>query len=193
MPETITKQDVQGADQLFSPMCGLPVIIDFSDPANAYALSASLRYNNGVVNVECEPGFKWDGASIPVLVPLVPWFVTLLLMQFWPSANVLAVTAVFVAYTIRLLPYMQKMGLHARAGVVHDKLYRAQIRGVSRAVCDAILLEIMAFDRVPLDVRWLIYLSVRWWGWIPWRRNRKATAARAEAARDVEVVTNGHS
>ena len=191
MPEpVVTKEQVQGAPHHFTPASGLPVVIDFADRVNPYELSQEVVYDNGIVRVLLEKGFKWDGASIPIWIPLVPWVLTVAVLQVWSNQWVLAVTAALVVYAIRLLPYMQKMGLHSRACCVHDKLCRAQ--KVSRVVADSIMLEIMEQDGVPWDVRWIIYGRVRNFGWIAWIKNRRALRAKnnaaMEAAKDVKVT-----
>lgn len=187
MPESVQQQvqTVKEALQYFTPAGGLPVTIDFSDAENPYQLAQEVIYDNGIVRVTLEQGFRWDGASIPVWIPIVPWVLTVAVMQFWAGPILWAATALLVAYTLRLLPYMQKMGLHARAMCIHDKLYRAQ--KVARVVADAIAETIMEYDGVPVDVRWIIYRRLRQFGWIAWRKNRRALAAKAEAARAVEV------
>jgi hypothetical protein len=177
-------EDVKAASDLFTPSCVLPVAINFGD-ADPYELSQEVTYTNGSVRVVLEQGFKWDGASIPAWLPVVPWIATLLAMHLFPSPWLLVVTALLVLYTIRLLPYMQKMGIHARAACVHDQLYRAQKD--ARVVCDAIMESIMETDRVPIDVRWLIHRRVRHWGWIAWNKNRRALRAKVAAAQQVEV------
>jgi hypothetical protein len=180
-------EDVKAATDLFTPARILPVAIDyFTDAANPYELSQDVTYDNGVVKVLLEKGFKWDGASIPAWLPVVPWVVTLLAMHFYQTPWLWIATAIFVLYTIRLLPYMQKMGLHARAACVHDKLYRAQ--KVARVVADAIMDSVMESDGVPRDVRWIIYGRIRHFGWLAWRRNHLALRAKAAAAQQVQVV-----
>lgn len=164
----------------FTPAKYLPVMIDFfTDSANPYGLSEVVVYDNGIVRVILEKGFKWDGASIPVWLPVAPWLATMLAMHLWPetwqAAWLLIVTVVLVLYTLRLLPYMQKMGLHARAMCVHDRLYRAQ--QITRLECDAIMASILESDGVPWDVRTLIYRRVRNFGWIAWMKNKAALAA----------------
>lgn len=178
-------QQVKESADRFTPARYLPVNIDFTNP-DPYELSQEVVYKNAIVTVVLERGFKWDGASIPVTLPIIPWLATLGLFLIFDSPWVLAVTAVLVLYVRRLLPYMQKMGIHARAMCVHDKLYRAQV--VDRVVADAIMESILESDQVPLDVRWLIYNKVRQFGWIAWRNNRRALGVKAEAAQDVEVT-----
>jgi hypothetical protein len=178
--------DVKAAEDLFFPARVLPVAIDYlTDAANPYELAQEVIYDNGIVRVILEKGFKWDGASIPPWLPVVPWVTTMVAMHLWPGVWVLVVAGVLVIYTLRLLPYMQKMGLHSRAMCVHDKLYRAQ--KVARVVADAIMESIMQSDGVPLDVRWMIYGRVRNFGWIAWRKNKRALRAKADAAKSVEV------
>jgi hypothetical protein len=189
MPEpTIVQQqvqDVQAANDRFTPARVLPVFIDFTshDP---YELAQEVTYDNGIVKVTLEKGFKWDGASIPVSLPLIPWILTIILFLLWDSPWVLVATMVIALYVLRLLPYMQKMGRHSRGACVHDKLYEAQV--VARVVADAIFESIMESDGVPWDVRWLIYNKVRQFGWWAWRQNRRALSAKAEAAKSVEVT-----
>lgn len=62
-------------------------------------------------------------------------------------------------------------GRWAQASVVHDVLYRFQLR--NRAQADAIFLEAMAVARVPAHRRWIFYLSLRLFGGIAWRQNAR--------------------
>ena len=147
----------------FTPPHRLPVYIDVADRLNPYSLSETVTYEDNVVRVMCERGFQWDGASIPYWWPTMPWLVTLSAVYLWPGPITVVLSVLLLAYTARLLPYMQRIGRHARAGCVHDKLYRSRM--VSRVIADAILMTIMEMDLVPLDVRWQIYLNVRVFGW----------------------------
>jgi len=168
----------------FVPAKYLPVHIDPANAANPYSLSQTLRYSDGVVNVRCEQGFQWDGASIPYWWPVAPWLLTLLLHHLWcPPWLAWLVSLALVLYTLRLLPWMQRMGRHARAACVHDSLYRTQ--AVARVIADAIFLQIMVLDRVPIDIRWQIYLNVRLFGWTAF--NRKA-AAPTDGATSAELL-----
>ena len=187
-PKEVVQQrieDVKAATDLFNPPHILPVAINFRD-ADPYELAQQVVYTNGSVNVVLQRGFKWDGASIPAWLPVVPWIASMVGAHFYPSPWWWVGTAFLVLYTIRLLPFMQKMGKHARAACVHDQLYRAQKD--ARVVCDAIMDSIMETDQVPLDVRFLIHRRVRHWGWIAWRRNRRALRAKATAEQHVEVT-----
>jgi len=188
MSEPTVREQVTAAmdaEHAFIPAHGLPVTIDFDDAENPYELSQVVIYDNGIVRVSCERGFRWDGASIPSWWPVAPWVLTLIGLHFWNGWILWVITAVLVAYTLRLLPYMQQMGRHARAAVVHDKLYRAQ--KTDRLIADAIMLSIMEYDKVPFDVRWLIYSRLRRFGWLAWRRNKRSASVRTEAANSVRI------
>lgn len=158
----------------FTPARYLPVRIDPANAANPYAIAETVRYHDGVVNVEIEQGFQWDGASIPYWWPCIPWLVTTGLHYHTPSLMAWLVTVLLVLYTLRLLPWMQHMGRHARAACVHDWLYRT--KQVSRPIADAIFLEIMRMDRVPIDIRWQIYANVRLFGWTAYNKAAVRTA-----------------
>lgn len=168
----------------FYPTDFLPVRIYPGNPENPYELARKVNYNNGIVNVWCDEEFVWDGASIPALWVLLPWLVTLGLhdaaaMDCIPSWCVWLATAMLLAVTIRIAPYLQKMGRHARGACFHDKLYR--MGEVSRAIADAIFLEMMRYDGVPWEARWLIYLNVRLFGWKPYRHWAAVRTANAES------------
>jgi len=152
----------------FVPTWYLPVRIDPANTENPYSLSANVSYNDGVVSVKMPTGFAFDGASIPYWWPCMPWLATLYMHQTYQAWWTWCVTLVLLLYTLRLLPWMQRMGRHARAACVHDQLYRT--KSTSRAIADAIFLEIMRRDSVPLDIRWQIYLPVRWFGWRAYSR-----------------------
>lgn len=57
---------------------------------------------------------------------------------------------------------------HAPA-VIHDFLYRTRM--VSRAVADAVLAEAMAAVGEPAWRQGLMWLAVRLFGWLAWRRS----------------------
>lgn len=170
----------------FVPAKYLPVNIDPAD-ANPYSLAASVLYANGIVTVKCEKGFQWDGASINSLWVLLPWIGTTVLhhlaaMGCIPSWSAWLITLVLVILTIRIAPYLQKMGTHARAACFHDRMYR--LGEVDRAIADAIFMEIMRKDNVRWEARWIIYLSVRCFGWIPYRHWAAVRMANANSEGD---------
>lgn len=165
----------------FVPAQYLPVRIDPANRENPYSLAQDVFYGDGVVSVQMRKGFAWDGASIPYWWPLIPWLLTLGLHEWRPGWLAWLITTALLAYTLRLLPWMQKMGRHARAACVHDELYRT--RQTARAIADAIFLEIMRLDQVPIDIRYQIYLNVRLFGWTAYsRRSAPAPAAAAPTA-----------
>lgn len=171
----------------FDPADYLAVRIYPSNVENPYSLAESATYDSGVVNVTCEDGFEWDGASIPALWVLAPWLATLLLhhlatMGCIRSWCVWLVTIAMLIVTVRIAPYLQKMGRHVRAGCFHDRMYR--LGKVSRVIADAIFLEMMRYDGVPMEARWLIYLNVRLFGWKPYRH---WAAVRTESAKSEEI------
>ena len=59
-------------------------------------------------------------------------------------------------------------GRYDDAAVIHDWIYRTHIH--TRATADATLLLGMKIKRVPFIERWTIYLAVRAFGWLCWRR-----------------------
>lgn len=179
MPDTLAavRRDV------FTPADYVPIALDVANTENPYSLYHPLIYDDGTIRVECEAGFAWDGASIPYWWPIAPWVVTLASNYLWPGPISLVVTILLLAYTARLLPYMQRIGRHARAACVHDKLYRSQ--RVKRVIADALLLAIMEMDLVPFDVRWQIYMNVRLFGWMAY--NRHPPTVQLAAARSVTV------
>lgn len=168
----------------FTPSDYVAVNISVTDRENPYSLAHPLVYHNDVVSVLCEAGFQWDGASIPYWWPLLPWLITLLLVWLAPGVLTASVAALLLLYTQRLLPWMQHIGPHVRAACVHDKLYRSRL--VARVVADAILLNILEVDGVPVDIRYHIYGYVRLLGWLAWRSHTEET--RLIAVRGVRVV-----
>lgn len=157
----------------FEPDTGLEVLIDFRRQGDPYELAEEVRYSNSTsedgVHLRAPKGFQWDGASIPTWTPVVPWVVSLLLIHYWPGWGSIAISAALILYTLRLLPYLQKMGLHARGCCFHDVMYRLQV--VSRIVADAIMESIHEHDNVPIDIRKILYAIVRMTGWWAWRKN----------------------
>ena len=66
--------------------------------------------------------------------------------------------------------FLPRWGKYGNAAVIHDYLYWEQSR--SRKEADDILLESMAVQEVGLIKRYLIYWSVRLWGWWSWWENQ---------------------
>lgn len=62
-------------------------------------------------------------------------------------------------------------GIYTQGAVLHDFLYNTKI--FPRKECDKIFLEAMKVLKVPKGTRTLMYLAVRWFGWIPWDQKRK--------------------
>lgn len=180
---------------LFRPPHGLPVLIDFENKSDPYQLADDVFYENTVVRVPLPRRFQWDGCSIPSWVALLPWILWLVVVRWvLPSIPLIATHSSLVSwllligeicYSLRLLPYMQKMGRHCRAAAVHDWLYRTQ--PVERVVADAIMLSIMGYDRVPWDARMIIYLQLRLLGWTAWRRNARSIASATKAIKASEI------
>lgn len=63
-------------------------------------------------------------------------------------------------------------GLHTKAAVVHDYLYRTH--KVSRKDADGIFRRIMRENEVGGIRRWTMYTAVRVFGWIGWNKHDKA-------------------
>lgn len=173
----------------FVPAKYLPVHIDPANRANPYSLATAVLYDDGIVTVKCEKGFQWDGASIPALWMLAPWMFTLILhrlatMGYAPSWFAWLTTLALLVVTVRIAPYLQKMGRHVRAGCFHDRMYR--LGEVRRTIADAIFLEMMRYDGVPLEARWLIYINVRLCGWRPYRRWAAARAASVQRSDEIK-------
>lgn len=167
----------------FWPNRGLPVWIDVRNKRNPYQLAESVGYTNPLVKLSMPKNFSWDGASIPTWLPAL--FAQLLCLLVWWKPWGIWAAPLAIAYAVRLLPYMQVIGIHVRAACAHDMIYRTQPVGVSRAMADAIFLWLMEFDGVPWDARTIIYLNVRAFGGRSWRKNAEFIAAskRVEAAK----------
>jgi len=63
------------------------------------------------------------------------------------------------------------------AAIAHDALYRGEI--VGRADADAAFLRMMEIGGIRRRKRRLIWLGVRLFGWITWRRHTSVTVAEA--------------
>ncbi len=63
-------------------------------------------------------------------------------------------------------------GVTLLPATVHDWLYA--VRGCDRSEADSIFLDLLLATPYPRWKTWLIYLGVRLFGWIPWRRNARA-------------------
>jgi hypothetical protein len=62
-------------------------------------------------------------------------------------------------------------GKYTEAAVIHDWLYRTHL--FSRAMCDALFLEMMNALRTDWHTRTIIYLAVRLFGGFAWRDERR--------------------
>lgn len=66
---------------------------------------------------------------------------------------------------------VNKWGKHGNAAVVHDYLYQSQT--CSRKKSDKIFLEAMLFSDVNIVLAYLMYWSVRLFGWKTWNKFKK--------------------
>lgn len=57
-----------------------------------------------------------------------------------------------------------------RAAIIHDYLYKTKVK---RFWCDVVFLEVMKESGCPFFKRWLYFLAVRCFGWIPRNLNKK--------------------
>ena len=64
-----------------------------------------------------------------------------------------------------------KIGLHRRAAVIHDRLYDTGF--YSKKVADLIFLFAMKDDNVNIIKRRLMYIAVKYFGMLSWRKHRK--------------------
>jgi len=62
-------------------------------------------------------------------------------------------------------------GQYTQAAVLHDYLYHSRI--YKRKKSDLIFLEAMKVLEVPFWKRRIIFRAVRWFGWIPWKKNQR--------------------
>ncbi len=80
-----------------------------------------------------------------------------------------------------LTAFIHPIGRHGKAAILHDWLYRwpewpkiwerfMPEAKDARHAADQIFLEAMAVLHVPLHRRLMIYVAVRLFGWIAWRR-----------------------
>ena len=70
---------------------------------------------------------------------------------------------------------LPRWGRYGNAAVIHDWLYWSQKS--SRREADRVFLEGMGVLGVGLVTRSVIFLAVRWFGWIAWIRNQADRAA----------------
>ncbi len=107
------------------------------------------------------------------------WVLTAPLVCQLPSGELVTVPAGFVtdfASIPRLFwMFIERTGRHGMAAVLHDYLYWEQT--VSRATADRYFLLGMDVCRTLLTIRWVMYLSVRAWGWWAWSTNARHKAA----------------
>jgi len=70
-----------------------------------------------------------------------------------------------------LLWLFNPSGKHQRAALWHDMAYRLQY--CTRFEADALMRSIMTVDNVSRFKKMAIYLAVRTFGWIAWRKNAR--------------------
>ncbi len=70
---------------------------------------------------------------------------------------------------------LPRWGRYGNAAVIHDWLYWSQKR--SRRAADRVFLEGMGVLGVGLVTRSVIFLAVRWFGWVAWIRNQADRAS----------------
>ncbi len=62
--------------------------------------------------------------------------------------------------------FIPKWGRYGKAAIVHDRLY--QTKETSRHMADLIFKEAMLVGGTSKWKAWLMYLGVRWFGWLAW-------------------------
>lgn len=70
----------------------------------------------------------------------------------------------------------------ARAGLVHDFIYRTQPEGWTRAEADLMFLCFLLEDGLPVRKALKAYFGVRIGGWVAWSDHRARLAIEREAA-----------
>jgi Protein of unknown function (DUF1353) len=82
-------------------------------------------------------------------------------------------------------------GRYGNAAVIHDFLYADQSR--PRAEADHIFLQAMTVLKVGRVTRYILFFSVRWFGWLAWRsdRRRKLRGVSHIAVRMPDKCTEG--
>lgn len=99
----------------------------------------------------------WDGATrvipkgFPSDLASVPWFLGWLLPKF--------------------------SEVRARAAYPHDFFYRLQLPDVDRMAADRMFFRDLILRNAYVWRAVLMYLGLRWFGWIAWRKNRKLASA----------------
>jgi hypothetical protein len=68
-------------------------------------------------------------------------------------------------------------GDYDQAAALHDYLYRTQFKFLERVVCDAIFVEAMKALNTSARARWCIFVGVRAFGWLTYRKYRLADDA----------------
>lgn len=71
-------------------------------------------------------------------------------------------------------PLLPKLGRYNRPAILHDWLYAAAV--VGKDLADRIFLAAMEATGVSLPRRELMFVAVRYFGWIVWRHHRRRGA-----------------
>lgn len=101
------------------------------------------------------------------------WFrlaTRVIFIDYWNRAHIIPVgfTTDLASVPRILWSIVPPFGFHLRASIVHDWLYSN--KATSRRVADAIFLDLMKHYGVKFWRRWVMYLAVRSFGWIVWRK-----------------------
>jgi hypothetical protein len=130
-----------------------------------HRLLVPFGFDDGHECVVAPQGFVTDYASIPPLgrIAAIAGAIGMVAGLAW-----LVWTALAVAF---LSSSLLHSGIYQRAAVIHDYLYRT--RSHTRGKSDWILYEAMTCCRTPVWQRVVIYLNVRFFGWMVWNDPRR--------------------
>lgn len=124
----------------------------------------------------CAVMAKFEGLPVPLLpINQCDWVVQ---ERFTFRSNVTGTRIIvpqgavtdFASVPRALWSVYPRWGDHGFAAILHDWLYRARLKGVSRKVADLVFLEAMEDLSVPYIRRKTMYRAVRMFGGAAWRK-----------------------
>jgi hypothetical protein len=145
-----------------SPLIATPL----PDGVN-WKLEEEFEYHVGAEEsddiIHVTKGFVTDFASIPqlliTLIGIAAAIVGYILGFLW----LFIIGIVFVFISVQL----PRSGVYGKAAVIHDYIYQTHVR--TRKEADDIFREAMGVLRVSIWKIFLMYWSVRLFGWLAWR------------------------
>ncbi len=115
--------------------------------------------------------FTFDGASFPRFLMLILVVLSVVCALIWPSWITIVIMLCLLFF---LYAYTSFSPLYLIAASIHDYCYNEGI--VSRVKADEVFADILEIEKNNLARVAIMFGGVRGFGWIGWRKYRKAQA-----------------